>query len=70
MGKPSGHVNHRLANFVINEQLPIWDKNDFRIYKKIYLLSKAWILLQSKFHSPVPQQFMPSIEAKINSMTN
>ena len=70
MGKPSDHVNQCLANLVINEQLPISDKNDLRMYKKIYLTSKVWILLKSEFDSPVPQQFMPSIEVKINPMNN
>ena len=44
MGRPSGHVNQRLANLVIDEQLPIWDENDLRKYKKMYPTSKAWIL--------------------------
>ena len=41
MGTPNGHVNQRLANLVIDEQLPIWDKNDLRKYKKMYPTSKA-----------------------------
>ena len=41
MSRPSGDVNQRLANFVIDEQLPIWDKNNLRIYKKIYPTSKV-----------------------------
>ena len=41
MGKPSGHINQRLANLVINEQLPIWDKNNLCKYKKMYQTSKA-----------------------------
>ena len=55
MGRPSGHVNQHLANLVINKQLLIWDKNDLRKYKKIYLTSKTWILLESEFNSLVPQ---------------
>ena len=55
MGRPSGHVNQRLANLVIDEQLPIWDENDLRMYKKIYPTSKAWILFESEFDSPVLQ---------------
>ena len=70
MGKPSGHINQRLANLVINEQLPIWDKNNLRTYKKIYLTSKAWIFFESEFDFSVFQQFTPSIEAKINLMNN
>ena len=70
MGRPSDHVNQRLANLVIDEQLPIWDENDLRKYKKIYPTSKAWILLESEFDSPVPQQLTPSIEPKINPIDN
>ncbi|WP_375449258.1 hypothetical protein, partial [uncultured Nostoc sp.] len=70
MGRPGGHVNQRLANLVIDEQLPIWDENDLRKYKKIYPTSKAWILLESEFDSPVPQQLTPSIKPKINPIDN
>ena len=55
MGRPGGHVNQRLASLVIDEQLPIWDKNDLRKYRKMYLSSKAWVLLESEFDSPVSQ---------------
>ena len=55
MGKPGGYVNQRLANLVIDEQLPIWDKNDLRKSKKIYLMSKAWVFLESEFDFSVPQ---------------
>ena len=41
MGRPGGHVNQRLANLVTDEQLPIWDENDLRKYKKMYPTSKA-----------------------------
>ena len=34
MGTFNNHVNQCLANFIIDEQLPIWNKNDFRMYKK------------------------------------
>ena len=54
IGRPGGHVNQRLANLVINEQLPIWDKNDLRKYKKMYPTLKAWILLELR-HSYPPQ---------------
>ena len=70
MGRPIGHINQRLANLVIDEQLPIWDKNDLRKYKKMYPTSKAWVLLESEFDSPVPQQLTPSIEAKTNPINN
>ncbi len=66
MGRPSDHVNQRLANLVIDEQLPIWDKNNLRKYKIIYPMSKTWIFFESKFKSPIPQQLTPSIKAKIN----
>ena len=70
IGRPSGHVNHRLANLVINKQLLIWDKNDFRKYKIIYSISKTWILLESVFASFVPHQLTPSIKSKINLINN
>ena len=53
IGKLSGHVNQRLANFVTEEQLPTWDENNLCKYKKIYPTSKAWILLESEFKFPV-----------------
>ena len=55
MGRPGGHVNQHLTNLVINQQLLIWDKNDLRKYKKVYLTSKIWVLLESEFDSPIPQ---------------
>ena len=70
MGRPSGYINQRLVHLIINEQVLIWDKNSFCKYKKIYSMSKASILLKSKFDSLVVQQFTPSIEAKINCMNN
>ena len=70
MGRPSGHINQRLANLVIDEKFPIWDKNDFRTYKKIYPTSKTWILFESKFDAPIPQQLTLSIEPKINLIDN
>ena len=53
MGTPSDHVNQRLANLIINKQLPAWDKKELRMYKKMYPTSKAWLFLESDF--PVPQ---------------
>ena len=41
MGRSSSHINQRLANLVIDEQLLIWDENDLRTYKKIYPTSKV-----------------------------
>ena len=35
MGRPDGHVNQRLVNLIINEQLLIWDENDLRKYKDV-----------------------------------
>ena len=46
IGRLSGHVNQRLANLVIDEQLLIWDKNNLCKYKKMYPTSKAWLLLE------------------------
>ncbi len=46
IGRPGGHVNQHLANFVINEQFLTWDKNDLIDYKAIYPTSKAWLLLE------------------------
>lgn len=40
IGKPSGYINQYLANLIIDKQLPIWDKNNFRKYKKLYQTSK------------------------------
>ena len=70
MGRPSGHVNQRLANLVIDEQLLIWNKNNLYKYKKMYPTSKAWVFLESEFDFLVPQQLIPSIEAKSNSINN
>lgn len=38
---PSDNINQCLANLIMNEQFPAWDKNDFYKYKKIYPISKA-----------------------------
>ena len=54
IGRPGGHINQCLANLIIDEQLPIWDKNNLRKYKKMYPTSKAWVLLELEFDSPVP----------------
>lgn len=51
IGKPSGHVNQCLANFVIDKLLLIWDENNLYKYKKIYLTSKEWVILESEFDS-------------------
>ncbi len=53
MGKTDGYVNQHLANLVIDEQLPTWDKNDLRKYKTIYPTSKTWLFLD--LDSPMPQ---------------
>ena len=55
MGRHGGYINQRLANFVINEQLPIWDKNNFYKYKKIYPTLNAWVLFKSEFDFYPPQ---------------
>ena len=69
MGTPNGHINQRLANLVIDEQLPAWDKNDLLHYKSMYPTSKAWLLLELR-HSYLPQQLTPSIKAKINPIND
>ena len=69
MGTANGHVNQRLANLIIDEQLPIWDKNDLRKYKMIYPTSKAWVLLELR-HSHLPQQLTSSVKAKINPVND
>ena len=70
IGRLSDYINQRLANLVIDEQLPIWDKKDLRKYKKIYITSRAWVILESEFDSPIHQQLTSSIKAKINSTNN
>ncbi len=65
MGKSSGPVNQRLANLVIDEQLPVWDESELLKYKSMYPMSKAWILLELR-HSHPSQQITPSIEVNIN----
>ena len=54
MGISNGHVNQRLANVVIDEQLPSWDEIDLFEYKSMYLTSKVWVLLEFQ-HSHPPQ---------------
>lgn len=66
IGRPGGHVNEHRDNLVINEQLLICDKKNLCKYKKIYPTSKVWILLESEFNSPIPQQLMPYIKPEIN----
>ena len=65
IGRPGGHVNQRLANLVIDEQFPAWDKNNLVDYKAMYPTSKAWLLLELR-GSLMPQQLIPSVEGKIN----
>ena len=70
MDKSSGHVSQCQANLVIDEQLPIWDKNNLCKYRKIYLKSKTLIFLKSEFNFLISQQFTPSIKTKINLINN
>ena len=67
LGTPNGHINQQLANLVIDEQLPIWDKIELQEYKAMYPTSKAWVLLELR-HSYPPQPLKPFIEVKINFM--
>lgn len=64
----SGYINQQLANFIINNQLSIQNKNNLCKYKKMYLILKIQVLLKSEFDSPIPQQFIPAIETKTNSI--
>ena len=69
MGTPNGHVNQRLANLVIDEQLPTWDKNDLLHYKSMFSTSKAWLLLELR-HFHLPQQHISSIKSKIDPIND
>lgn len=53
MNIPSSYVNQHFANLIINEELPVQDKNDLRKFKKMYETSKAWLFLESDF--PLPE---------------
>lgn len=55
MDRPGDYVNQRLVNLIINEQLPIWDKNNFCKYEKIYLISIIQVFLKFKFDTSVSQ---------------
>lgn len=66
MGRPNGPMNQYLANFVIDEQHPIWNKNDLFKYKTIYPMSKIWLFLEFQ-DSPIAQQLTFSVETKIHS---
>lgn len=51
MGRPSSYLNQHLANLIIDEQFPIWDKNGLLNYKSIYLILKVWLFLEFRhFH--------------------
>ena len=41
MSITNGHINQRLTNFIIQEQLLAWDKNNFFDYKSIYQMLKV-----------------------------
>ena len=70
MGRPGDHINQRLASLVIDKQFLIWNRNNFRKYRKIYPSSKAWVSLKSEFNSSISQQLTQSIEAKTNPINN
>lgn len=70
IGRLGGYINQQLANFIINNQLSIQNKNNLCKYKKMYLILKIQILLKFEFDSPIPQQFIPAIETKTNSINN
>ncbi len=69
MDIPNGHINQRLANLVIDEQFPTWDKTDLLHYKSIYPTSKVWLLLELQ-HSHLLQQHTPFVKVKINPINN
>ena len=56
MSIPSDHVNQRLANLIIHKQLPVWDKKELRMYKKMYLTSKALLFQKYDFSIPQPHR--------------
>lgn len=70
MGRPSGHINQYLANLIIDKKLLIWDKNDLRKYKKIYLTSKIYIFFKLEFNFLISEQLKQFIKAKINPINN
>lgn len=49
IGIPNDHIKYCLANFVINKQVPIWDKNNFYKYRKMSPTLKIWLFLESDF---------------------
>lgn len=70
IGKSGGHTNQRLASFVVDEQLSIWDKKNIYKYKRIYPILKTWVILESEFDSLIPQQLTLSIKVKNNLINN
>lgn len=42
----NSHINQRLANFIIDKQLPVWDKIKLLKYKSMYPILKIWIPLE------------------------
>lgn len=68
LSKLSDYMNEHLANLIIDNKLLICAKNDLHKYKKMYLILKTWILLESDPY--ILQQFTPSNKTKINSIDN
>lgn len=44
ISQPSSHANYYLANFIINKQVLIYNKNNFYNYITMYLIIKVWLL--------------------------
>lgn len=61
----NGHMNQWFANFVMDEQLPVWDKIELKEHKYMYLTSKTWVLLELRY-SYASQLLNLSVEVKIN----
>lgn len=46
LNKFCSYLNQRLANLIINKNILVYKKNSFHKYKKIYPMSKTWILFK------------------------
>lgn len=56
--KLNSHINEHLANFIMDKQFLIWDKNNLHKYKKIYLTSKAQLFLNPTVFYPNSLQYL------------
>ena len=69
IGITNSYINQRLANLITDEQFPVWDKTELLKYKSIYLISKAWVLLELRYFHP-SRQISPSVEENFNPINN